>query len=91
MDALQVLVPGGGEGEGVLRFRADLLRDEDAPGAGNPGDPAGEVDRRPEEVPAAAEHRAARDPGPDQREAVSLLGHRLEQVENRAEQGLGVG
>ena len=56
---------------------------EHAARPGDPGDPAGEVDRAPVPVAGPRQRRPAGHPGPQHRELLALLGRRLDQPQRR--------
>ena len=82
-DALQPPLAGERPAIGVLGGLAQRAVDQQAAGAGDRGDPAGQVDRAPEPVAGARQCRAERGAGAQLRELLALGVGRVDQGERR--------
>src|SRR3954452_10262185 len=87
LDPLQLALPRKGVVEGITCGLLRRLVDQDAARAGDVGDPAGEIDRAPVPVARLREGGAARDPGSQQRELLSLLLAGLDHARSRLRRG----
>ena len=89
-DAMQAVLARVGPAEGLARGLAQLALDQQAPGAGDVGDAAGEVDGPPEPVAGAREGGPQSCARTHLREILTLGVRRVEQPQGCVQQRLGL-